>query len=59
MHDSFVHIFMVLQGGDSVSQAPIDLNGPLHSNWVGLPKLVSQPIIGKQLVYLTTQSTIL
>jgi hypothetical protein len=37
-------------------KSPIDLNGPLHSNWVGLPKLVSQPIINKQLVQMTSQT---
>jgi hypothetical protein len=37
-------------------QALIDLNGPLHSNWVGLLKLVSQPITNKQLVQLTSKT---
>lgn len=32
MCNYFIHIINELQGGDSGSQAPIDLNGPLHSN---------------------------
>jgi hypothetical protein len=32
MCDFFIHIIKELQGGDSGSQAPIDLNGPFHSN---------------------------
>jgi len=39
MHDSFVHTIKKLQGGDSQSQAPINSNQPLHSNWVSLPKM--------------------
>ncbi len=31
MRDSFVHIIKELQGSDSVSQATIELKGPLHS----------------------------
>jgi hypothetical protein len=34
----FVHIIKELQGNDLVSQEPIESNGPLHSNWAGLPK---------------------
>ncbi len=37
MCDYFVHTIRELQGSDSVSQTTIELNGPLHSNWVGLP----------------------
>jgi hypothetical protein len=47
MRDSFVHIVKELHGGDLASQAFIDLNIPLHSNWVGLLEPVSQPITGK------------
>ncbi len=32
MCDSFVHNIKELQGSDLVSQTPIDLNEPLHSN---------------------------
>jgi hypothetical protein len=32
MWNYFIHIINELQGGDFGSQAPIDLNGPLHSN---------------------------
>jgi hypothetical protein len=32
MCDYFVHIIKELQGGDSGSQAPIDMNGLFHSN---------------------------
>jgi hypothetical protein len=41
---------------DSTLQVLIDLNIPLHSNWVGLPKLISQPITNKQHVKLTSQT---
>jgi len=34
MCDSFVDNIKELQGGDSTSQAPINLNGLFHSNWV-------------------------
>jgi hypothetical protein len=50
MCDSFVHTIKGLQGGDLVPQTPVEFNGPLHSNWVGLPKLIIEPIINKQLV---------
>jgi len=46
MHDSFVHTIKELQGSDSTSQ--VDLNGPLHSNWANLPKLLSQLVTYKQ-----------
>jgi hypothetical protein len=49
MHDSFVHIIKELQGSDSTSQAPINPNRPLHSNWVILPKPVNH--------LMTTQTT--
>ncbi len=58
MRDSFVHIIKELQGSDSVSQATIELKGPLHSNWVGVPKPVSQLVIGKWAIQLTTQMTL-
>ncbi len=48
MRDSFVHIVKELQGNDSISQAPIELNKPLHSNWANLLELVNQPIISKK-----------
>ncbi len=48
MCDSFVHTNKNLQGGDYGSQAPIDMNGLLHSNWVSLPKITNQSIMGKQ-----------
>jgi hypothetical protein len=47
MFDSFVHTIRELQGNDSVSQAPIEINEPLHSNWASLPKSVSQLVISK------------
>jgi hypothetical protein len=50
LRDSFVHTIKELQGSDSRLQALIDLNGPLHSNWVGLLEPVSQPITNKQLI---------
>ncbi len=34
----------------------VDLNGPLHSNWVGLLELLSQPTTSKQHVQLTPQT---
>jgi hypothetical protein len=48
MRDSFVHTIKELQGNDSTSQVLVDLNGPLHSNWASLPKLVSQLVTYKQ-----------
>jgi hypothetical protein len=36
MCDSFVCTIRGLRGSDLVSQALVELNGPLHSNWVGL-----------------------
>lgn len=36
MRDSFFQTIKELQGGDSGSQAPIDINGPLHLNQAGL-----------------------
>jgi hypothetical protein len=48
MLDSFVHIIKELQGSDSTSQVLVDLNGPVHSNWVGLPKPISQQVTCKQ-----------
>jgi hypothetical protein len=41
-----------------MSQAPIELNEPFHSNWAGLPKPISQSVISKQLIQLTTQTTL-
>jgi hypothetical protein len=35
--DSFVHIIKELQGNDSISQTPIELNGRHHSHWANLP----------------------
>lgn len=37
----------------------LSFNGPLHSNWAGLSELMSQLITSKQLVQLTTQTTLL
>jgi hypothetical protein len=31
-----------------MSQALINLNRPFHSNWAGLPELVSQPVTNNQ-----------
>jgi hypothetical protein len=47
MFDYLVHTIKELQGNDSISQAPIEMNEPLHSNWAGLLDPVSQPIISK------------
>jgi hypothetical protein len=55
MCDSFVHTIKDLHAGDSKSQAPIDLNGMFHSNWVGLSKITNQLVMGKQLVHLIVQ----
>jgi hypothetical protein len=41
MCNSFIHTIKELQGGDSGSQAPINLNEPLHSNWANLPEITS------------------
>jgi hypothetical protein len=41
-----------------MSQTPSDLNGPLHSNWASLPKIINQPITRKQPIHLTTQTTL-
>jgi hypothetical protein len=41
MRDYFVHTIKEFQDGESKSQAPIDLNGPLHSNWVGLLEIAN------------------
>jgi hypothetical protein len=41
MRDVFIHTIKELQGSDLVSQATIELNGPLHSNWVGVPKPIN------------------
>jgi hypothetical protein len=58
--NSFVQAVKELQGGDLASQAPTNLNKPLHSNWVSLiPKLISQLVINKQPIHLTAQTTIL
>jgi hypothetical protein len=54
MFDSFVHTIKELHGSDSTSQAPINPNIPLHSNWVVLPKPVNQLMIGKQPIHLAT-----
>jgi hypothetical protein len=43
----------------STSKTHVDMNGPLHSNWVGLPELINQLVIGKQHVHLTAQTTLL
>ncbi len=56
MCDYFVHTIKELQGSDSTLQAHVDLNGPLHSKWVGLPDLVSQLVTNKQLILLTSQT---
>jgi hypothetical protein len=52
MHDSFVHTIMELHENDTIAYAPIDFNGPLHSNWASLSKSINQPIIVIQLVHL-------
>jgi hypothetical protein len=51
MSNSFVHTIWGLQVGDSKSQTPIDLNGLLHSNWAGLPKISNQLVMSLQKVY--------
>jgi hypothetical protein len=56
MCDFFVHNIGELQGNDSTSQAPIDLNGPLHSNWVNLLEIISHPVTSKQHVHLIAQN---
>jgi hypothetical protein len=48
---SFVHSIRGLQDGDSKSQTPINLNGPLHSNWAGLPIISNQLGMSIQKVY--------
>ncbi len=58
IHDSFVHTIRELQGSDSISQETIELNRPLHSNWVDLPKPISQSVINKQTIKLSTQTTL-
>jgi hypothetical protein len=58
MRDSFVHTIKELQGSNSISQAPIELNIPFHSNWASLLGLVSQLVASKQHVQLTTQMTL-
>jgi hypothetical protein len=45
----FVHTIRELQGNDLMSQKFVDLNKPLHSNWVGLPKLISQLVTNDKL----------
>jgi hypothetical protein len=57
MGDSFVHTIRELQGGDFQSQALINLNGPLHSNWVGLLEIANQSTMDKQLVHLIVHTT--
>jgi hypothetical protein len=47
------------QRNNSTSKVPIDMNGPFHSNWVGLLELINQLVIGKQHVHLITQTTLL
>jgi hypothetical protein len=47
MRDSFVHVIREPQGSVSISQVPVELNGPIHSNWANLPKPISQLITGK------------
>jgi hypothetical protein len=59
MRDYFVHIIKELQRNDSISQTFVELNGPHHSNWADLPKLVSQSTIDKQHIQLITQITLL
>jgi hypothetical protein len=59
MRDFFVHIIKELHGGDLIPQAFVEFNGPLHLNWVGLPKQVSQLNINKQPIWLTIQTTLL
>jgi len=54
MFDSFVHIIKELQGNDSISQAPIEFNEPLHSNWAGLLKSMNRLITSKQPIQLIT-----
>jgi len=56
MCDSFVE---ESQRSNSTLEAHVDMNGPLHSNWVGLPELINQLVIGKQHVHLTAQTTLL
>ncbi len=55
LRDSFIHTIRELQGSDLTSQTFVNLNGPLHSNWVGLSKFVNQLAISKQPTQLTPQ----
>jgi hypothetical protein len=55
LHDSFIHTIRELQGSDLTSQAFVDLNIPLHSNWASLLEPVSQQITSKQPIQLTPQ----
>jgi hypothetical protein len=50
MCDYFVHTIRGLQASDSKSQTPIDLSGPLHSNWAGLLKITNKLVISIQKV---------
>jgi hypothetical protein len=54
MRDSFVHIIKELQGSDSISQTTVEINRPLHSNWMNLPKPINQLVTSKQHVQLTS-----
>ncbi len=56
MCDSFVE---ESQRNNSTSEAPIDMNVPFHSNWVGLLELINQLVVGKQHVHLIPQTTLL
>jgi hypothetical protein len=58
MCDSFVHTIRELHRNDSISQAPIEFNKPLHSNWASLPEPISQPVVNKQPIQLTSQMTL-
>ncbi len=58
IRDYFVYTIRELQGSEWISQATIELNRPLHSNWVGLPEPISQSVTGKQTIQLTTQMTL-
>jgi len=58
LHDFFIHTIKELQGADLMSQAFVDLNRPLHSNYASLLILISQLVTSKQPIQLTSQTII-
>jgi hypothetical protein len=47
-----MHFFWSILYIRELLQTHVDINRPLHSNWASLLELISQPVIGKQLVHL-------